>query len=245
MQRHYQLTRNVCGFALLCMCLSTPVMADQHISQLGTLIDSQFRLFAENLSAAQNHRALGRGSKSGAGALDIGFQLSTAQLERDSFLESLAPEQTPNVLQIPRLHISTGYNDGWNAGAFYSSVPDSDIQIYGGELRYSMTPHSESIFPALSLKGTYSQLTGVDDLFVTSTGLEVSVSKGFSYFTPYAGMGTTWLDGEYQLDGYTSHLTQNKYFMGLQFNLGMFSLSAQTEQAGTSSTTKATMGVRF
>lgn len=237
--------RDLSGFIILCLCSSYPVYADQHINQLGSLIDSQFRVFAENLSVAQNHRALGHGAKSGAAALDIGFQLSSTEIERDSFLESLASEQTPNVLQIPRLHISTGYNDGWNAGAFYSSVPDSDIQIYGGELRYSMTSQNRSALPSLSVRGTYSQLTGVDDLFVTSTGLELSVSKGFSSITPYAGVGTTWLDGEYQLDGYTSHLTQNKYFMGLQFNLGMFSLSAQTEQAGDTSTTKATMGVRF
>jgi hypothetical protein len=85
----------------------------------------------------------------------------------------------------------------------------------------------------------------VSDLFVTSTGVELSVSKGFSYVTPYAGIGTTWLDGEYALDGYASQLTQNKYFLGLQFDLGMFNLSAQTEQTGESSTTKATMGIRF
>jgi len=47
------------------------------------------------------------------------------------------------------------------------------------------------------------------------------------------------------LDGYTNHLTQNKYFMGLQFNLGIVSISAETEQLGDYASTKAKMGIRF
>ena len=99
--------------------------------------------------------------------------------------------------------------------------------------------------PEISVRGTYSQVTGITDMFVTSTGLEFSVSKGFSGFTPYAGVGTTRIDGDYALDGYSSHLTHNKYFMGLQFNLGVVSISAETEQQGDYASTKAKMGIRF
>ncbi|MEJ2181813.1 MAG: hypothetical protein P8Y28_15665 [Gammaproteobacteria bacterium] len=95
------------------------------------------------------------------------------------------------------------------------------------------------------MRGTYSQMTGMDDMYVTSTGLEFSVSKGFNTFTPYAGVGTTWVDGEYELNGYSSSLTQNKYFMGLQFDLGVFHLSAEAEQSGVESTIRAKSGIRF
>jgi hypothetical protein len=230
---------------IVCLCWSVSASADQPVNELGMLIDSQFRNFAENLSAAQTHRALARRSSDDISPLEFDFELDSADLDRHAFLESLTTEQSAQVLYIPRFSVSTGYSDGWNAGAFYSSVPQTDIQIYGGELRYSLRAQSESLLPSVSVRGTYSQLRGVSDLFVTSTGVELSVSKGFSYFTPYAGIGTTWLDGEYALDGYASQLTQNKYFLGLQFDLGMFNLSAQTEQTGESSTTKATMGIRF
>ena len=237
--------RRLFYFSIMCLCTPYTVLADQHnIDQFATVIDSQFKDYAENLGVAQSHKALSQ-SDSGALALDIGFEIATTKIEDDSYLKSYTSKTSPNVLETPKLHVSTGYGKGLNAGAFYSSVPDSDIQIYGGELRYSMTPHHRSALPALSVRGTYSQMSGMDDMFVTSTGLELSVSKGFKAFTPYAGIGTTWVDGEYELAGSTSSLTQNKYFMGLQFDLGIFHLSAEAEQSGVDSTIRAKSGIRF
>lgn len=229
----------------LCMCLPFAVLADQSMNQFATVIDSQFEDFADNLSASQGYKALTDSAGPRALALDIGFDVATTKLDHDSSLKPYSSKSTPNILETPQLHISTRYNDGFNAGAFYSSVPESDIQIYGGELRYSLMAAQRSYLPSLSVRGMYSQMIGMDDLFVTSTGLEFSVSKGFNAFTPYAGIGATWVDGEYELDGYTSRLTQNKYFMGLQFNLGLFSLSAEAEQSGEESTIRAKSGFRF
>jgi len=221
-----------------------PAHAEQHMSQLTTLIDSQFKSFAENLSASQSYKSLSRNRTSGAAALNIGFEYSSTSVEPRSFLEEYTPRESPDTLLIPRLHVNTGYGDGWNAGAFYSSIPDSDIEIYGGELSYSLGSRNEYV-PEISVRGTYSQVSGITDMFVTSTGLEFSVCEGFSGFTPYAGVGTTRIDGDYMLDGYTNHLSQNKYFLGLQFNLGIVSISAETEQTGDIASTKAKMGIRF
>lgn len=230
-------------FGVLALSSQT-LQASQHMDQLATLIDSQFKSFAENLSASQSYKSLSRGKTSGAAALNVGFEYSSTEVEPNSFLEEFTPKETPDKLLIPRLHVNTGYGDGWNAGAFYSSVPDSDIEIYGGELTYSLASHHDYV-PEISVRGTYSQVTGITDMFVTSTGVELSVSKGFAGFTPYAGVGTTRIDGEYLLDGYSNHLSQNKYFMGLQFNLGIVSISAETEQQGDYASTKAKMGIRF
>jgi len=224
-------------------CLQS-AYASQDMNQLTTLIDSQFKSFAENLSASQSYKSLSRSKTSGANALNIGFEYSSTEVEPHSFLEEYTPRETPDTLLIPRLQVNTGYGYGWNAGAFYSSIPDSDIEIYGGELSYSLNSHNEYV-PEISVRGTYSQVTGITDTYVTSTGLEFSVSKGFSGFTPYAGVGTTRFDGDYRLDGYNDHLTQNKYFMGLQFDLGIVSISAETEQQGDYASTKAKMGIRF
>ena len=223
---------------------SQPVIADQQMSQLATLIDSQFKSFADNLSASQSHRSLYQSKSRSPAALNVGFEYASTEVERNSFLEEFTPRENPDTLLIPKLHVNTGHGVGWNAGAFYSSVPDSDIEIYGGELSYSLTSHNDYV-PEISVRGTYSQITGITDMYVTSTGLEFSVSKGFSGFTPYAGVGTTRIDGDYMLEGYSQHLTHNKYFMGMQFNLGIVSISAETEQQGDYASTKAKMGIRF
>jgi len=232
------------GLAAVALCLPGVAAADQQLDQLSNLIDSQFKSYAENLSAAQSHKAIKRHDNSGATALDFGFELATAKIERNSFLEEYTFKDTPDTLYIPKFQINTGQGNGWNASAFYSSVPQSDIEIYGGEVRYALTS-SERYVPQVQVRGTYSQLTGVEDMLVTSTGVELSISKGFSGITPYAGFGTTRVDGAYELDGYTSRLSHNKYFMGLQFDLGLMSFSAETEQTGATATTRAKMGWHF
>jgi len=224
--------------------VSQSSVADPQMDQLANLINSQFKSYAENLSASQSYRSLAKNKAGSPAALNIGFEYASAEVERDSFLKKYTPRDNPDTLIIPKLHVNTGYGIGWNAGAFYSNVPESDIEIYGGELRYSLPSHNDYV-PEISVRGTYSQVTGVTDMLVTSTGLEFSVSKGFAGFTPYAGVGTTRIDGDYTLEGYTNHLTQNKYFMGLQFNLGVVSISAETEQQGEFASTKAKMGIRF
>jgi len=217
--------------------------AGQQLDQLANLIDSQFKSYAESLSASQSHKVLTRGN-SGATALDFRVDLLATKLERHSFLEKYTTKDSPDTLYIPRFNINTGQGDGWNASAFYSSVPQSAIEIYGGEVRYSLLTN-EPFLPVVRVRGMYSQLTGAEDMLVTSTGLELSFSKGFSGITPYAGFGTTRVDGDYALDGYTSRLTHNKYFMGLQFDLGLMRLSAETEQTGDTATTRAKMGIHF
>ena len=230
--------------AVACGLLSLSASASQNMNQLATLIDSQFKSFAENLSASQSYRSLSRSRSGSPDALNVGFEYANTEVKPKSFLEPYTPRDNPEILLIPKLHVNTGYGAGWNAGAFYSSVPDSDIEIYGGELSYSMASNYDYV-PEISVRGTYSQVTGITDMFVTSTGLEFSVSKGFAGFTPYAGVGTTRIDGDYLLEGHSQHLTHNKYFMGLQFNLGIVSISAETEQQGDYASTKAKMGIRF
>ena len=232
-------------YSTLCFCLPNAVLAEEQINQAATVIDNQFKDYADSLDASAGRKSLTDSVGPQDLALDIGFDVATTKLERNSLFKPYSSKTSPNVLETTQVHIGTRYNDGFNAGAYYSSVPESDIQIYGGELSYSLMPSQRSYYPSVSVRGMYSQMTGVDDMLVTSTGLELSVSKGFKAVTPYAGIGTTWVDGEYELDGYTSRLTQNKYFMGLQFKLGVFSLSAEAEQSAEGSTIRARSGFRF
>jgi len=233
------------SLSALCLLVPHAAQADQQINELTTLIDSQFKSLTQDLNVAQSYKAISASDPLDTLNFSVGFEVTTTNVEQDSMLlERITPRETSNTLRMPKLHVRKGLSPGWDVGAFYSSLPDTDIHIYGGELRYSLFNRHQSL-PALAVRGTYSYLSGVEDLYLTSTGLELSISKGFSGLTPYAGFGTTWVDGEDQLNGYRENLTHTKYFMGLNFNLGLFNFAAETEQNGESSTTKAKFGLRF
>ena len=50
------------------------------------------------------------------------------------------------------------------------------------------------VSPAVAIRGSYTALTGVDELDASTYGLDASISKGFLFITPYAGVGQVWID---------------------------------------------------
>jgi hypothetical protein len=88
---------------------------------------------------------------------------------------------------VPRLHVSKGLSFG-TISAMYAKVPDTDIQILGAS--YDMPLVRGGITsPAITLRGAYSQLRGIDDLDLSTYGVEVFLSKGFGPITPYVAAG--------------------------------------------------------
>ena len=83
-------------------------------------------------------------------------------------------------------------------------------------------------------------------LFIASRLLELSVSKGGLMLTPYAGIGAVRYQGDTSLGGLSQEtINEKKYFLGLNFNLGLVNFAAETEQTGDNTTTSAKIGVRF
>lgn len=145
----------------------------------------------------------------------------------------------------PRLNLQNAPLPGLDFDGYYTSIPDTDISLMGGLVSYPLTDGGRH-GPAIAIRGTYSRLTGVEDFHLTTRGLELSFSKGFDSFTPYAGLGTVWIDGETDIDGLNNEsLSTNKYFMGFNFDLGLMSIAAETEQTGDSTTARARFGLRF
>ena len=92
-----------------------------------------------------------------------------------------------DYLAVPRITASKGLSFG-TISAMYSKVPDTDIQVWGAS--YDMPLNDGGITtPTIALRGAYSQLRGVDELDLSTYGVEVFISKGFGPITPYAAVG--------------------------------------------------------
>jgi hypothetical protein len=205
---------------------------------------SLFSDLIEDLGAALSYKAITPAEPMGTFGFDIGFEVSGTTVEGKG-ISSATDNSAPSTLYIPKLHLHKGLPFGFDVGAFYTIVPDSNIEAIGGELRYEIL-EGGTISPSVAVRGTYSILSGVDDLDLTTTGVEFSISKGFAMFTPYAGVGRIKMDGETTYDSLSDEsITKSKYFVGLNFNLGLVNFTAETEQTGENSTTSAKFGFRF
>lgn len=220
--------------------------AADDIDQINQLIQTDFRRLSEDLGAALSYKAVIPATPLGLTGFDIGVEVTATQLENRDAWDRASSGTAPDTLYVPRLHVHKGLPAGFDIGAFYTSVPGSNIKLWGAELRYAIFGGG-ALTPALGLRGTYSKLSGVDQLDFHTRGLELLVSKGFVIFTPYAGVGRVWTVSEPV--GVTNvsreEFTQGKYFVGGNVNLGLVNLALEADRTGDAASYGAKLGFRF
>lgn len=233
--------------SLAVLLLAAPfARAADNIDQINQLIQADFRRLSEDLGAALSYKAVIPATPLGLTGFDIGVEVTATQLENRDAWDRASSNTAPDTLYVPRLHLHKGLPLGFDIGAFYTSVPGSNIELWGAELRYAIL-EGGAVAPALGLRGTYSKLSGVDQLDFHTKGLELLVSKGFVIFTPYAGAGRVWTVSEPV--GVTNvsreEFSQGKYFVGANVNLGIINLAFEADRTGDAASYGAKLGFRF
>jgi hypothetical protein len=103
--------------------------------------------------------------------------------------------------------------------------------------------------PAIALRGSYTQLAGVDQLDFNTKGVDLSISKGFALFTPYGGIGKVWVTSTPKniLTATPSEesLSQNKYFVGVNMNFVLVNIALEADKTGEDTSYGLKLGFRF
>lgn len=208
----------------------------------------EFKLFSEDLGSAVSYKAVTPAEPLGITGFDVGIEVSSTKMN-NSTLWADATGTSRSTLPVPKLHVHKGLPLNIDVGAFYSSVPTTNIKLYGGELRYAIMEGGIAL-PAVAIRGSLSKLTGVDQLSFSTKGLDISISKGFAMLTPYAGIGKVWVDSTPNVTGITPALvkesfSQNKVFAGANLNFGLTNIAVEYDKTGSSQTYSAKLGLRF
>ena len=237
--------RTLASLAVFLLTIPSANAAD-NIDQINQLIQADFRRLSEDLGAALSYKAVIPATPLGLTGFDLGVEVTATQLENRDAWDRASSGTAPDTLYVPKLHLHKGLPLGFDIGAFFTSVPGSNIQLWGAELRYALI-QGGAVTPALGLRGTYTKLSGVDQLDFHTRGLELLVSKGFAIFTPYAGVGRVWTVSEPV--GVTNvskeDFSQGKYFVGGNINLGLINLALEADKTGDAASYNAKFGFRF
>jgi len=130
----------------------------------------------------------------------IGFDVAVEAVLTDisdgkPYWMNMISDNNPHpFLPAPRIHVMKGLPFGIDIGAIYSQVPGYNIQLWGIEAKYAILEGSIAT-PALSIRGSYSQLDGVDDIDLNTQSIDLTISKGLLMLTPYAGVSVLWING--------------------------------------------------
>ncbi len=229
--------------SLSLFAFSASAIASTNFDSLNTLSSSEFALLAKDFTAAASYKAVQPGEPLGLTGFDLGVEVTGTQLESKSIWQKAGADIS--VLPVPKLHLTKGLPADFDIGIFLAAVPNSDIKLIGGELRYALLAGGVAL-PAISVRATYTQLSGVDQLDLNTKSVEFSASKGFLNLTPYIGIGHVWGDVTANVGGLGSvSLDDNKFFAGLNVNFGLINMAFEGDRIGDNSSLSGKVGFRF
>jgi len=234
--------------ALLLLGAGLPLAADD-IDQIDQLLQAEFRDLSRDLGASLSYKAVAPVEPLGITGFDLGLEVTTTELRNRAAWDQASSGDAPSTVYVPKLHLHKGLPLGIDVGAFYASVPSTDIKLWGAELRYALVDGGVAL-PAIGLRGTYSTLSGVEQLEFNTTGLELGISKGFAVLTPYAGVGRVWVESTPTGTAAGAGLQQEKFseskvYVGANFNFLAGNLAFEADQIGDVTSYSTKFGFRF
>jgi len=78
-------------------------------------------------------------------------------------------------------------------------------------------------------------------------GLDVSISKGFAFVTPYAGLGRVWVESDpHGTAGLRAEkFSLTKAFVGVGMNFALLNLNLEADKTGELTSYSLKLGLRF
>ena len=151
---------------------------------------------------------------------------------------------------LPRATIRLGLPASIDLSASYAKLPGSNIEAAGGAAKWTFVRGS-TVLPAFALRLAHDRLRGVDQMDLKATSLDLSVSKGLLFFTPYAGAGRLWLSSDahdissapgFRLSDSTA---ENRVFVGGRFSAAWFNTLVEAERTGPVESYSVKLAVAF
>ncbi len=161
--------------------------------QLSGIAQDEFRDFTEEAGLMISYLPLSPAEPLGILGFDVGLETTFVDIHNDkSYWTDATDSDPPSTILIPKLHVQKGLPFGVDVGAVYSKISQLNLSLAGAEIKWAAIAGNAAL-PAVALRGSYTKLMGVDDLDIETYGADLSVSKGFTFITPYAGVGQTWV----------------------------------------------------
>lgn len=215
--------------------LSGPARADD--VSVRDLVQDEFRELSTEVGLAITPYQLRPAEGLGFPGFDLGAEVTAVGINenRSYWREAVDdPDDLPSFLPVPKLHANVGLPLGIDLGGYFGAVPGSNIRLYGGDVKWAII-RGGVVWPALAVRGAYTELAGVDELDLNTKSLDASLSKGFGPLTPYVGAGRVWIEAEPKeaaaatLEKETEQ--EDRVFVGLRFRALFISAVAEASFA--------------
>lgn len=230
--------------AVLLLSAAPAAMAADVDIEPGAAQDA-FDTIAEDLVATIDYKAAGPAEATGIAGFGIGLVTTYVPVDEDDW-QQVTGSNDFKAIGLVGLQATKGLPFGIDIGAFYATAPGSNVDAIGGEIRYAFLEGS-TVTPAVALRLAHVVVSGIDDFDLSSSSVDVEVSKGFTLVTPYAGVGyvkgSADPDPGFGLD--EAEVEDAKYYAGLRLSLGLFEITPQFSSVAGVNAYTARLGFSF
>ena len=222
--------KRVCFAVLLLLLIAVPAFAKTDIILPPTFTQQDFKDLSTDLGLAISYMPLAPAEPLGGvlPGFDIGVEVTGVEIDNNRSywqkVETASGGSVPSTLVFPKLHVQVGLPIvPIDLGIVYGEAPNTNVKMTGYEIKWAILRGGVAM-PAIALRGAYTQLSGVSDFDITTKSADISISKGFAIFTPYAGYGMVWIDSK---DNRTvklqdESLNESKWFVGFRLTFFPF-----------------------
>jgi len=216
--------RRIIIASLLVLVTAVPAMAKTDITLPPSFTQDDFKGLSRDLGLAISYVPLATAEPLGGVLphIDLGVEATSTSIDNNaSYWTKISNvpgnSSVPSNLVMPKIHLQVGLPIiPIDLGIVYANVPNTNIQYTGYEVKWSILQGSVAT-PAVALRGAYTVLSGISDIDNSTRSADLSISKGFAMFTPYAGYAMVWIDSKEKSTAVTlqdESLTENKWFVG-------------------------------
>ena len=176
-----------------------PLRAQNDIEFDPDITQEDFRQFSAIVSQAIFATPVEPARATGILGFDVGVAATAIEIDEDAqyWIDSVESDNDlvrSGYLLVPRLVASKGLSVV-TVSASYAQIPSTDVKILGAAVDVPILKGT-TVSPGVAVRGTYSQLSGIDEYELRNFGAEVFISKGFGPITPYAAAGYVRTDAE-------------------------------------------------
>lgn len=233
--------------SLVVLLLASGLAQAAEIDSIDQLAQAEFRTLSRDIAAAVSFKPLNPSQATGVAGFALGFNVGATRIGNESVLvKASGGDDVPAAIPYAGVRLHKGLPFNFDVGISYHTLPGTGVRATGAEVRWAVLPGGIAL-PAIALRATAASLGGVDNLRVRTHGWDVSISKGFAFVTPYAGVGR--VHGRSSAPGVSTLSPESfdldKWFAGVDFSLGLTHLAVETDKTGDARSVGFRVGLHF
>lgn len=157
-----------------------------------SLTQTQWKTFVQQVGAISSYKSLASTEPLGAMNFSVGVEYGRTPVDQHSlawintFVHPDADCPLGDAVSYPALRAKMGVSEDTDVGAYWTTAPNANYGMIGGEVKYRFSQETETL-PAAAVRGSVTILTGVPDFDLDIYSIEVLASKTIGVFSPYVG----------------------------------------------------------